>query len=124
MAMMDCAERLAKFRRHKCLVTGESLSQVASQTIENITCTGSRLELPVLRPLIGMDKEEIIRIAESLGTYKVSILPYEDCCVLFSPPHPVLRGDPVEANRLYEGLELDALIDKALDERVTEKCGF
>jgi thiamine biosynthesis protein ThiI len=71
-----------------------------------------------------MDKEAIIRLAESLGTYKTSILPYEDCCVLFSPPHPILRGDPIEANRLYEGLELDTLIDKALDERVTEKCGF
>ena len=124
MAMMDCAERLAKFRRHKCLISGESLSQVASQTVENIGCTQSRVQLPVLRPLIGMDKEDIIRIAESLGTYRISILPYQDCCVLFSPPHPVLRGDPAEANRLYETLELDPLIEKALAERVTGKYGF
>jgi thiamine biosynthesis protein ThiI len=91
MAMMECAEKLAFSRHSKCLITGESLSQVASQTIENITCTGNRLKLPVLRPLIGMDKEAIIRLAIDIGTYETSILPYQDCCVLFSPPHPILR---------------------------------
>jgi thiamine biosynthesis protein ThiI len=122
MAMMECAERLALSRRDKCLVSGESLSQVASQTIENISCTESRVSLPVLRPLIGMDKEDIIRIAEKIGTYKTSILPYQDCCVLFSPPHPVLRGNKTEAAKLYEALELEGLIGEALKTAETEKC--
>ncbi|MDR1319693.1 MAG: tRNA 4-thiouridine(8) synthase ThiI, partial [Treponema sp.] len=105
MAMMDCAERIARRTKCKCLITGESLSQVASQTIENLNCTQSGTGLPVLRPLIGMDKDSIIRKAEKIGTYTISILPYQDCCVLFSPPHPVLRGDSGEAARLYESLE-------------------
>ncbi|MDR0473363.1 MAG: tRNA 4-thiouridine(8) synthase ThiI [Treponema sp.] len=114
MAMMDCAEKLARKRGDKCLVTGESLSQVASQTVENISCTQSMISLPVLRPLIGMDKEQIIRTAEKIGTYKTSILPFEDCCVLFSPAHPVIHGNPEEARRLYAGLEPEPLIDEAL----------
>jgi thiamine biosynthesis protein ThiI len=124
MAMMECAEKLARRLRAKCLISGESLSQVASQTIENITCTESRVRLPVLRPLIGMDKDQIIRTACAIGTYETSILPYEDCCVLFSPPHPVLRGDPEEAGALYERLNLEDLIEEALHRGVTEKCGF
>jgi thiamine biosynthesis protein ThiI len=124
MTMMDCAERLAFSRHSKCLITGESLSQVASQTVENIRCTESRVKLPVLRPLIGMDKESIIRASERIGAYETSILPYEDCCVLFSPPHPILRGDAEEALRLYGALEPDGLIDAALGESAMEKCGF
>jgi thiamine biosynthesis protein ThiI len=114
MAMMECAEKIAAETRAKCLITGESLSQVASQTIENLNCTESRITLPVLRPLIGDDKESIIRLAEKIGTYATSILPYEDCCVLFSPPHPVLRGNPVEAGALYEALDADCLLANAL----------
>ncbi|MCL2381960.1 MAG: tRNA 4-thiouridine(8) synthase ThiI [Treponema sp.] len=113
MAMMDCAEKLALGRGDKCLISGESLSQVASQTIENISCTQSRITLPVLRPLIGMNKEEIIAIAQDIGTYETSILPYQDCCVLFTPPHPVLRGNPVEAGTLYDALEAGPLIEEA-----------
>jgi thiamine biosynthesis protein ThiI len=124
MAMMECAEKLALLQRDKCLISGESLSQVASQTIENIACTQRGIRLPVLRPLIGLDKEAIIQIASSIGTYETSILPYEDCCVLFSPPHPILRGDPEEVARLYEGLALEALIGEALAEGVMEKCAF
>ncbi|MDR1948196.1 MAG: tRNA 4-thiouridine(8) synthase ThiI [Spirochaetaceae bacterium] len=124
MAMMECAEKLAGKRHSKCLITGESLSQVASQTIENIGCTQSRIGIPVLRPLIGMDKDRIIRMAETIGTYKTSILPYQDCCALFSPPHPVLRGDVAEAGRLYEGLGLGDLIDGALRESLMERCGY
>jgi thiamine biosynthesis protein ThiI len=124
MAMMECAERLARMRRLKCLITGESLSQVASQTVENIACTQSRLKLPVLRPLIGTEKKEIIKTAEHIGTYETSILPYEDCCVLFSPPHPIIRGDVHEANELYEKLELNELIQEALKASEVEKCGF
>ena len=120
MAMMECAEKLALRRKDKCLISGESLSQVASQTIENIACTESRVTLPILRPLIGMNKEAIISLAEDIGTYKTSILPYEDCCVLFSPPHPILRGDPGEAGRLYEALEAGDLIEEALADNNTQ----
>jgi thiamine biosynthesis protein ThiI len=116
MAMMEAAEKLALKIKSKCLISGESLSQVASQTVENLSCTQSQIRLPVLRPLIGMDKEGIIRYAEKIGTYAVSILPYEDCCVLFSPPHPVLRGNAAEARSLYESLELEGLIAESLGE--------
>jgi thiamine biosynthesis protein ThiI len=114
MAMMEASEKTALKIKCKCLITGESLSQVASQTIENINCTQSRIKLPILRPLIGMSKESIIRESERIGAFNVSIQPYEDCCVLFSPPHPVLHGDADEANALYETLELPPLIDEAL----------
>ena len=123
MAMMDCAEKIALKIKSKCLITGESLSQVASQTIENMSCTQSAVSLPVLRPLIGMDKEAIIIKAKQIGTYHTSIEPYEDCCVLFSPPHPVLRGDPDEAAGLYRSLELEPLIAEALRECETVKPG-
>jgi thiamine biosynthesis protein ThiI len=124
MAMMETAEHLALMRRAKCLITGESLSQVASQTIENINCIQSRIRLPVLRPLIGMDKEEIIGLAKKIGTYETSILPYQDCCVLFSPLHPILHGDPLYAQELYEGLDLKPLLEETLKEMTVEKCAF
>ncbi|MDR2484050.1 MAG: tRNA 4-thiouridine(8) synthase ThiI [Treponema sp.] len=124
MAMMECAQILALHRGAKCLITGESLSQVASQTVENIACTESLVRLPVLRPLIGMDKDQIIRMAETIGTYETSILPYQDCCVLFSPPHPVLRGGVTEAARFYEQLEPGELIKAALRESAMIKCAF
>jgi len=114
MGMMEAAETIAKRTRAKCLITGESLSQVASQTIENLSCTESRIKLPVLRPLIGDNKESIIRLAEKIGTYTTSILPYEDCCILFSPPHPVLRGNVTEANELYEALQIEDLLAEAI----------
>lgn len=116
MAMMEAASLLARREKCRCLVTGESLSQVASQTIENIACSESQAALPVLRPLIGMDKEAITKKAIEIGTYPISILPYTDCCALFSPEHPVLRGKPDEAARLYSNLELSSLILTALKE--------
>ena len=122
MAMMDCAEQAARKIKAKCLITGESLSQVASQTIENLTCTQSVVTLPVLRPLVGTDKDAITRKAEQIGSYAVSIEPFADCCVLFSPPHPVLRGEPGEALQLYKALELEPLIEEALRECETVKC--
>ena len=115
MAMMEAAEKAAKKTKCKCLITGESLSQVASQTIENLRCTENRINLPVLRPLIGMDKEYIIRKAETIGTYEVSILPYADCCTLFSPEHPILHGGFEQANAIYESLEIEPLIEEALN---------
>lgn len=116
MAMMDCASQIAEKIKAKCLITGESLSQVASQTIENISCTQSGITLPILRPLIGMDKDSIIRKAEQIGSYRTSIKPFQDCCVLFSPPHPILRGKPIEAAELYKALELEPLIKEAIKE--------
>jgi thiamine biosynthesis protein ThiI len=115
MAMMEAAEKAAAKIKCKCLLTGESLSQVASQTIDNLNCTQNRIKLPVLRPLIGFNKEFIIKEAKRIGTFDISILPYEDCCVLFSPKHPVLYGNPEQANEFYEKLELEPLIDNALE---------
>ncbi|MDR0644720.1 MAG: tRNA 4-thiouridine(8) synthase ThiI [Treponema sp.] len=118
MAMMKAAENTARRCGAKCIITGESLSQVASQTVENIACTQSLISMTVFRPLIGMDKESIVRIAEKIGTYKTSILPYEDCCMLFSPEHPILRGDVKEALTLFEKLDIDGLIKRSIEERV------
>jgi thiamine biosynthesis protein ThiI len=115
MAMMEAAQKAALKIKSKCLITGESLSQVASQTIENLCCTESRIKLPVLRPLIGMDKEYIIRKAEKIGTYEVSILPHADCCTLFSPEHPILYGGIEQAASIYDSLEIEPLIDEALE---------
>lgn len=117
LCMMKCANLLARRIGASCIITGESLGQVASQTIENMTCTESMAEFPLLRPLVGLDKEDIVETAKEIGTYETSILPYEDCCVLFSPRHPVLRENVEEAQKIYSALEVDDLIQKAYDER-------
>jgi thiamine biosynthesis protein ThiI len=122
MAMMETAEKIAAKIKSKCLITGESLSQVASQTIENLHCTQNRIKLPVLRPLIGLNKQDIITKANQIGTYEVSIQPYEDCCTLFTPKHPVLHGNHEQANALYESLELEPLIEEALFNYELVKC--
>ena len=89
--MMRIAERIAKKCDCGALITGESLGQVASQTMESINVTNSVVTLPVFRPLIGMDKTEIIETAQSIGTFDTSILPYEDCCTVFLPKNPVIK---------------------------------
>jgi thiamine biosynthesis protein ThiI len=113
MAMMDIAERLARAVKAQCLVSGESLGQVASQTIENMTCVQSRCTLPILRPLIGTDKIRTIELAKLIGTYETSTLPWEDCCVVFSATHPVLKADVREAQFLFEKLGLEDLLEEA-----------
>ncbi|MCQ2602221.1 MAG: tRNA 4-thiouridine(8) synthase ThiI, partial [Treponema sp.] len=105
VCMMKVANKLASRCNAKCIITGESVGQVASQTIENMTVTEHFATRPLLRPLCGMDKEEIIKDSYFIDTYETSILPYEDCCVLFSPRHPVLRGKPEEAEEIYNSLE-------------------
>lgn len=117
LCMMKCANMLAERIGASCIITGESLGQVASQTIENMNCTESMAEFPLLRPLVGLDKEEIIDTAHEIGTYETSILPYEDCCVLFSPKHPVLNADVDEARQIYESLGVDELIKEAFEKR-------
>ena len=117
LCMMKAANMLAERIGASCLITGESLGQVASQTIENMSCTESMADYPLLRPLVGTDKEEIVEIAKEIGTYETSILPYEDCCVLFSPRHPVLRSTVEEAKKIYESLEVDELVKEAFEKR-------
>lgn len=124
MAMMELSSRLARLIGSACLVTGESLGQVASQTIENMACAQSRTILPVLRPLVGTDKLDTIAVAKDIGSYETSILPYEDCCVIFSPSHPVLKAELGEAKSLYEGLELGPLLDEALAKRESERFAY
>ena len=124
VCMMKVANLLAKRCNAKCIITGESVGQVASQTIENMTVTEHFSEYPMMRPCCGLDKEEIIRTAEDIDTYETSILPYEDCCVLFSPRHPVLRGRVEEAEEIYKSLEIDQLIKKAYEEREIVKLTF
>ncbi len=87
-SMMRIANRVAKEIDAKALVTGESLAQVASQTLMALACTDAAQDLPILRPLIGLDKTEIVEVARRIGTFETSILPYEDCCTIFTPPHP------------------------------------
>lgn len=113
--MMRIAEIIAKEDGAQALVTGESIGQVASQTLEALASTDDAVSLPVFRPLIGMDKKEIVKIAERINTYETSILPYEDCCTVFVPRHPVTKPklDKVrQAETLVDG---EALIERALE---------
>lgn len=115
-AMVKIANMLAERIRALCLVTGESLSQVASQTIESLTFTNSATTIPILRPLIGLDKEEIITTAKGIGTYETSILPYEDCCTIFSPKHPLVRPELRALTSSFEQLGVEALLQEAVQE--------
>ena len=119
--MMRIAQRVAHRIDAGAIVTGECLGQVASQTMEAMQCTGAVTQLPILRPCVGMDKEEIVRIARKIGTLETSILPYEDCCTVFTPRHPRLRPTLAEVERAEEELDIDALVNKAYEgiERVT-----
>ncbi len=101
-SMMRIANVIAKRQGCEALVTGESLAQVASQTVKALQCTDAAQDLPILRPLIGMDKTEIVETARHINTFETSILPYEDCCTIFTPPHPKIRPE------LEEILEAEA----------------
>ena len=114
--MMKIAERIAKDTGSLALITGESIGQVASQTIESLCVTDDAVSMPVFRPLIGFDKEEIVEKAQSIGTFETSILPYEDCCTVFVPKHPVTKPK-VDKLRESEALvDFEPLIEKAIAE--------
>ena len=119
--MMRLAERVARRTGCKALVTGECLGQVASQTMDALTVSDDACAMPVLRPVIGMDKEEIVRLSRKIGTFDTSILPYEDCCTVFTPRHP--RTHPVleEVVQYEAALDIEGLIQRAMEgvERVT-----
>lgn len=112
--MMRIAAKIAQQEGAKALITGESLGQVASQTLDALCCTDAVAGMPVFRPLIGNDKIEIIHIAEKIGTYETSCLPYEDCCTVFTPRHPCTRPKLEHVERAEGALDIDALVDAAV----------
>jgi thiamine biosynthesis protein ThiI len=117
--MMEISARIAKQDGCGALITGENLGQVASQTMEAMTVTGAVVDMPIFMPLIGMDKEEIVTISRRIGTFQTSVLPYEDCCTVFTPRHPKTKptlGQVINAERK---LDRQALIEEAL--RTVEK---
>lgn len=113
--MMRIAEKVAQRVGAEGLVTGESLGQVASQTMQAMAVTGQVCTLPVFRPVVGMDKEEIIRTARKIGTFETSILPYEDCCTVFTPRHPKTRPHLDEIEGAEAALDMETLIQTAVD---------
>lgn len=115
--MMKIAEKLAKNQHYNALITGESLGQVASQTIQGITVVDGNTDIPILRPLIAMDKTEIIDIARMIETYETSILPFEDCCTVFLPKHPVTKPKLEDIKKSLSLLDVEKLIDEALENK-------
>ena len=113
--MMRIASRIAEKEGARALITGESIGQVASQTIEALCCTDAVVPMPVFRPLIGNDKIEIIHIAEKIGTYETSCLPYEDCCTVFTPRHPATHPKLENVERAEQGLDIEGLVQAAVD---------
>ena len=113
--MMEISQRIAKDDGCGALITGENLGQVASQTMEAMTVTGAVVDIPIFMPLVGMDKEEIITIARKIGTLETSILPYEDCCTVFTPKHPKTKPTLGQVLHAERKLDREALIQKALE---------
>ena len=114
--MMRITERLCKTNGLGAIVTGESLGQVASQTMNSMNVTNSVVSIPVFRPVLAFDKEEIMDIAKKIGTYETSILPYEDCCTVFLPKNPVIRPTIERAQRNESFLDIDGLVEQAISE--------
>ena len=113
--MMRIAEKVALHNGYDALITGESLGQVASQTIQGIGATNDVVSLPVLRPLIGTDKVDIMAVARDIETYETSILPFEDCCTVFLPKHPVIKPKVEDIRKSEEALDVEGLVRDALD---------
>jgi thiamine biosynthesis protein ThiI len=122
--MLRIATALAQQTRAQALVTGESLGQVASQTLQNLRVIEAATDLPVLRPLIGMDKAEIMHEAQAIGTYDISAIPDQDCCTLFVPRHPATRTVLTQIEALEGALDMPALIAMAVDRTHTITLSF
>ena len=121
--MMMVSERLAKRDRCVALITGESLGQVASQTIHALAVTNTAATMPVFRPLIGMDKDEIVTLARKIDTFDTSILPYEDCCTVFVPRHPTTKPCLSQVMHSEEALDMETLVQKAVEETTVVTVG-
>jgi thiamine biosynthesis protein ThiI len=122
--MLRIAEQIAVARGAKALVTGDVVGQVASQTLDNLQVIGSVATLPVFRPLIGMDKQEIIAEARTLGTYPISIVPDQDCCTLFTPRNPLTRGRLAHVEAAERALPIDEIVNKAAADAIVEDFQF
>ena len=122
--MLRIAERIAKMRHAQALVTGDVVGQVASQTLENLAVVGKVATLPLFRPLIGMDKDEIMSQAQTLGSYPISIIPDQDCCTLFTPRNPATRARVDETEAGESGLAIDELVEAALRTVEVEDFSF
>ena len=113
--MMRISAQVAHRVGAEALITGESLGQVASQTMEAMHCTGAVTDLPIFRPVVGMDKEEIVRISRRINTFEISILPYEDCCTVFTPKHPKLKPTLKQCREAEAKLDIEGLVNAAVD---------
>ena len=122
--MMRIAEAIGRDHGAKCLVTGENLGQVASQTMDAMAVTGAVVHMPIFHPLIGMDKEEIVRLSRKIGTFDTSILPYEDCCTVFTPRHPRTKPNLDEVREAEAVLDIEGLIDRAMTNREFVRIKF
>ena len=122
--MMQIAQAIARQNRAQALVTGEVVGQVASQTLENLTVINDVVRLPVLRPLIGMDKEEITAEAQRLGTYPISIIPDQDCCTLFTPRHPATKARKRDVENAESSLPVPEVVDQAIGAALVEEFDF
>ena len=117
--MMRIAERVANKNKIDALITGENLGQVASQTIQGLSVTNESVNLPIFRPLIGLDKVNIIEMAQDIETFETSILPFEDCCTVFLPKHPVTKPDIKDIKESEEALDVEDLIDRTISNMET-----
>ena len=117
--MMRIAERVANKNKIDALITGENLGQVASQTIQGLSVTNEAVNLPIFRPLIGLDKVDIIEMAQDIETFETSILPFEDCCTVFLPKHPLTKPDIKDIKESEEALDIELLIDRAIENMET-----
>jgi thiamine biosynthesis protein ThiI len=122
--MMRIAERIARENGARALVTGEAIGQVASQTLENMSLIASATSLPILRPLVGMDKEEIIEQAGRLGSFEISIVPDQDCCQLFTPTHPATRARSTAVEEAESRLPIEEMVNRAVEQAEVEQFQF
>jgi thiamine biosynthesis protein ThiI len=122
--MLRIAEAIARKEKAQALITGESLAQVASQTLENMAVIEQAAGLPILRPLVGMDKQEIVDQARKIGTFETSALPDQDCCQLFVPKHPATKARLADVAKAESRLDLPALVQLGVEQAAVEEFKF
>jgi thiamine biosynthesis protein ThiI len=112
--MLRIAEAIAKGEKAEALITGDSLSQVSSQTLSNLITVQDAIQIPVIRPLIGFDKKEIVKLAQEINTFPISVEPHDDCCGFLMPRQPFTRTSPPQLRRVEKDLDIRGLVERAL----------